>query len=160
MKKLTIPFLLFLLGCNPASKQNTAENEAQKDTLGMQEAGRVAAEPGTILFETNEILNKISNGEDCRFEYAEQQAPNIDIVGETSYMEVEVSAAEAKDLIGLFYKKCYDSKLEAFDKNGFFTPDIKYDLKAYFNIAGAETSYFTCIIKSKNKYAYYVLGNP
>lgn len=159
MKKLTTVILLFLWGCHNSPEHNANESKASKDAADTIIVNHVDAEPGTILFEANEILNKMNIGVNCRFEYAQHKAPNLDIVGETSYMEVKINATEAKDLINLFYKKCHDSKLEQFDRSGFFTPDMKYDLKAYFNIAGAENSYFTCLIRSGNKYAYYVLGD-
>ena len=122
-------------------------------------ADNVEAEPGSILFETNKLLDLINVNDKCRFEYAEGAAPNTDIVGETNIMQAEISAKEAEGLIELFYQKCHDSKLDKLNNGKSFWSDEKYDLKAYFNIADAKYSYFTCLIKSKNKYAYYVLGN-
>lgn len=164
MKIFLMITIQFLAGCqnNPSPIEN-ASNPIN-DSLNAQNnkelsADNMEAEPGSVLFETNKLLNLINVSDKCRFEYAEGAAPNKDVVGETNIMQAEISAKEAEDLIKLFNQKCHDGKLEKFNNSNAFWSDEKYDLKGYFNIADAKHSYFTCLIKSGNKYAYYVLGN-
>ncbi len=165
MKIFLMITILFLAGCqnNPTSTENASN--PSNDSLNVQPkkempVGNMAAEPGSILFETDKLLRLINVSDICHFESAEGNAPNTDIVGETSIMQAEISAKEAEDLIKLFYNKCHDGKLEKFSNDETFWAEGKYDLKGFFNIADAKNSYFTCLIYGGNKYAYYVLGNP
>lgn len=165
MKFFLMIAILFLIGCQNNSNTTEKSNFSTNDSLIVQDdkaltAKITAAEPGSILFETNKLLGLINVSDKCSFEYTEGTAPDKDIVGETNIMQADISDEEAKALIKLFYQKCHDEKLEKFSNDSAFWTDKKYNLKGFFNIADAKNSYFTCLIKSDHKYVYYALGNP
>ena len=80
MKSFTIAMaiLLFLFGCNDTSHQQENSENLMNGSLGVQhnnaaEQSIIIADPGSILFETSRILDKIEKTENCQFEYAEKQ---------------------------------------------------------------------------------------
>lgn len=165
MRNYLMGILLLLTSCQNTPKPAETSSFTSNDSMGVQEknelpASNLPAEEGSILYETNKLLNLINTNNTCRFEHAEGTAPNTDIVGETNIMQAEVTSKEAENLIKLFYQKCHDSKLEKFNNDNTFWREGKYNLKGFFNIADAKNSYFTCLISGNNKYTYYVLGNP
>lgn len=135
-----------------------------KDSVGIEQKTEAAPynteAEGTVLFETNKLLNQIPPNKKCSFMYATGEAPNKDIMGEANLFQAKITQEDAKGLINLFKGKCQDEALEKLSSDAGFWPDGQYDLKGYFNTADAKYSYFTCLIHGNNKYAYFVLGSP
>ncbi|MBI1228379.1 MAG: hypothetical protein GC192_24305 [Bacteroidetes bacterium] len=162
MRIYLMAMILVIMSCNNTHNPMDNTANAPSDSLDMTASitDTKSAEPGSVIFETNKLLNQINTTNNCHFEYAESKAPNKDIAGEANIMQAEIDELEAQKLISLFYKKCHDNELEKFNTDQSFWTKGKYNLKAYFNVFNPQSSYFTCLIKDDGKYAYYTLGNP
>ncbi len=166
MKIFLMLTILFLAGCQ--NNSSPAENASipSNDSLDVQNNNEVPsnifpAAPGAVLFETNKILDDVNNTDNCQFEYAENNdAPDVDPIGEISTMMAKIDEKEANDLIQLFYKKCSTNTLEKLSNNDSFWLKGLYDLEAFFNKSNTGAINFICIIRGNNRYAYYTLSNP
>gem|GEM_PF-6218320 len=161
MKNYLIGCLVLLMSCQ--SSPNSTET-ATKDSTGIEQKNEATPynmeAEGTVLFETNKLLNQIPPDKECSFAYATGEAPNKDIMGEANLFQAEITQVEAKGLINLFNGKCHDEMLEKLSGDAGFWTEGQYNIKGYFNLTAPNRSYFTCLIYGNNKYAYYVLGNP
>lgn len=165
MKNLwLIGVLLALVSCNSAGPHQENISGSTPDSIDVQEEKMppetaIALDTSKLIMEVNKILDKIITSNNCKFEYGENNAPNIDPDGETNIMKAKINEAEAQGLIDAFNKKCTNDNFQKFKNDKNFWSKGEYELEAYFNTPGSERSYFNCLIKGQNKHAFYSIKN-